>query len=112
MTGDCVIEKATQMLGYDNDARYQLNYLSALNTAYSDLFYLNHEDGFEPLKSTNEEIKLSERVLNDVMPYGVAAFIAQAMGDTDNQQFFSQMYNLKRKRASAQGTLEDVLPTV
>lgn len=112
MTGDYVIEKAIELLGYDNKARYQIKSLSALNSIYSDLYYLNAEEGFKPLSTTGEEINLPEKTINDVMPYGVASMIALSMGDSDNQQIFAQLYNLKRKRIATKGTIEDVLPTI
>lgn len=112
MNGDYVIEKAVELLGYDNNARYQFKSLSALNSIYSDLFYLNNDEGFKPLTTTGDEIALTEKIINDVMPYGVASMIALSMGDSDNQQIFSQIYNLKRKRAKTKGTIEDVLPSI
>lgn len=118
MTGEYVIEKAMALLGYANmegntsSARFQFASISALNAIYGDLYYLNDKTGFRPVSSANDEILLDERTINNVMPYGVAAFIAQNMGDTNNQQFYSQMYNQKRKTVVQQSTITDALPTV
>lgn len=118
MTVSNIIEKAMTLLGYadmegnTDFARFQLTSITAVNAIYSDLYYLNKKEGFKPVASANDSVNLEERVLNDVMPYGVASFIAQNMGDTVNQQFYSQMYNLKRKTVSAQSTITDALPTV
>ncbi|MBE7092717.1 MAG: hypothetical protein E7365_06025 [Clostridiales bacterium] len=113
-----IIDKAMALLGYadmegnTDSARFQLTSITAVNAIYSDLYYLNNKTDFKPITSANDSVNLEERVLNDVMPYGVASFIAQNMGDTVNQQFYSQMYNLKRKSVSAQATITDTLPTV
>lgn len=113
-----IIDKAMALLGYadmegnTDSARFQLTSITAVNAIYSDLYYLNNKTDFKPITSANDSVNLEERVLNDVMPYGVASFIAQNMGDTVNQQFYSQMYNLKRKAVSAQGTITDTLPAV
>lgn len=118
MTAEYVIEKAMALLGYTDmegntsSARFQGVSLSALNAIYGDLYYINNAIGFTPVGSASEEINLDERVINDVMPYGVAAFIAQNMGDTVNQQFFSQMYNLKRKTVASNESITDTLPTI
>jgi hypothetical protein len=113
-----IIDKAMALLGYadiegnTDSARFQLASITAVNAIYSDLYYLNTKTDFKPITSANDSVNLEERVLNDVMPYGVASFIAQNMGDTVNQQFYSQMYNLKRKSVSVQATITDTLPTV
>lgn len=117
MTAENIIDKAVELLGYNDingttaAARYQTAALTAVNTVYSDLYYLSNEKGFNSVDLYGE-INLSERILNDVMPFGVAALIAQSMGDSDNQSFYSQMYNLKRKSAVAHSEIQDVLPTL
>lgn len=118
MTGEQMIAKAIFLLGYNdmygntNDARFQTTAKNALNFIYSDLFYMNQTGGFKEMEGFSDEIELPERALFDVMPYGVAAFIAQAMGDGENQQYFSTLYNLKRKVLAETGNIEDVIPTV
>lgn len=118
MTGEQIIAKAIFLLGYNdmfgntNDARFQVTAKNALNFIYSDLFYINQTKGFKEIEGFSDEIELPERALFDVMPYGVAAFIAQAMGDGENQQYFSQLYNLKRKALADPGTIADAIPSV
>lgn len=118
MTGSEIIAKALFLLGYNDmngntsDARFQPAAKNALHFIYSDLFYVNQREGFKELGGLNEEIALPERALVEVMPYGVAAFIAQAMGDGENQQYFSNLYNLKRKTLAESKHIEDVLPSV
>ncbi len=118
MTGGDITAKVIFLLGYNDmngntsDARFQTAAKNALNFIYSDLFYINNTEGFIELGGLSEDIDLPEIALTDVMPYGVAAFIAQAMGDTQNQQYFSNMYNLKRKRLAKQEGIRDVMPGV
>lgn len=97
------------MEGNTTAARYQVSAVSAVNTVYADLFYKYNTEGYKGL-SGNDEINLPERVVNDVMPFGVAAHIAAAIGDTDNQQFFAALYNQKRKTATPNMTVADTLP--
>ncbi len=118
MTGEQMIAKAIFLLGYNdmngntNDPRFQATAKNALNFIYSDLFYINRAEGFKEMEGFSDEIDLSERAIFDVMPYGVAAFIAQAIGDGENQRYFSQLYNLKRKVLAEPGTITDAIPSV
>lgn len=118
MRADQIIQSAMALLGYAdeegniNSPKLHSVSISAVNAIYSDLYYLEKEEGFLPIGSANEEIKLSERILNDVMVYGVASFIAQSTGDSNNQFYYSQMYNEKRKKVSAKSEIQDTLPTV
>lgn len=118
MTGNEIVARALFLLGYNDmngntsDARFQAAAKNALHFVYSDLFYINQSEGFSELGGLNEEILLPERALVEVMPYGVAAFIAQAMGDGENQQYFSSLYNLKRKTLAEAEHIEDVIPSV
>ncbi len=118
MTADKVIKRAIEMLGLNDiygstgDARLQTASLSALNTVYADLFYLKNTDGFQEISDISEPLSLDERTLYNVMPYGVAAYIAQSLGDTDSQQFFSILYNSKRKTVVNTSTIQDMLPAI
>ena len=118
MTAKEIINKAITLLGYNDingntgDARLQAASLGAVNTVYSDLFYLNKKEGFQTISDAEQIISLDERTLNNVMPYGVAAYIAQSIGDTDSQQFFSIIYNQKRKTVITKNTIQDTLPAV
>lgn len=116
MTAKEMISKAIILLGYSDeqgntsDSRFQVISKNALNFVYSDLFYCLNSEGFKEIKALSEEIPLSERVLYDVMPYGVAAFIAESLGDGEKQQFFAAMYNLKRKSVVKDDAVQDVIP--
>ncbi len=117
MTAKDISDKALVLLGFNDmngntaDPRFQVTALNAVNSVYADLFYCLYTDNFKELGTLSEEIDLPERVLNDVMPYGVASFIAKNVGDGENQQFFAQMYNTKRRSVSSGSVIEDVIPT-
>lgn len=118
MTAKEIINKAIILLGYNDingntgDARLQSASLGAVNAVYSDLYYLNEKTGFETISDAEQVIDLDERTLNDVMPYGVASYIAQSIGDADNQQFFAIIYNQKRKTVTTKNSIQDTLPVV
>ncbi len=119
MTGNEIVKKALTLLSYTDglgqvsgEQRFRGRAVTVLNTIYSDLFYIENSNGFESLNSLTEEIKLSERALNDVMPYGVAAQFAQSEGDGDNQQHWTNLYNQKRLSLINTDTIKDVLPKV
>lgn len=118
MTAKEVINKAIIMLGYNDingntgDARLQTASLCAVNMAYADLFYLTKKEGFDEISDAEQIIDLDERTLNNVLPYGVAAHLAQSIGDTDNQQYFAIMFNQKRKTVIPTNSIEDVFPAV
>lgn len=118
MTASKIIEKAMKLLGYDilqktgSVTDIDENAITAVNTVYADLYYLINKDGFIAITTAQDIVNLSEKALCDIMPYGVAALMASFQGDSDNQQFFSKIYNLKRKSLSNEESVNDVLPTV
>ena len=119
MTAREILDRAMRLLGYTDglgnpemSGRINSRAISAINSVYSDLFYLNKEKGFQAIKDLKDEIFLPERVLNDVMPYGVAGFIAQGESDGDQQQLFMAIYNKKRLGAVRPSNIKDVLPSV
>ena len=111
MTAQKIIEKASLMLGFSgaNEQRIQENALTVVNAIYAELFFLENDKGFKEINDFSDEINLSERILNDVMPYGVASLLAFALGDIENQNHYGQIYNLKRKK-HVNTQLTDVLP--
>lgn len=119
MTGNEMLKRALTLLGYCDaegnvagEQRMKLRALSVINTVYSDLFYALYDKGFEPLISLTQTIELPERILADVMPYGVASFLALGESDGDNQQLYTVLYNRKRGAINRQTLVQDVLPTV
>lgn len=120
MTGQQMFDKAMTLLGYvgsHNEISGKDELLTRglmfINQIYSDLHYSCDIIDFVPLSNINDEINLSKRILYDVMPYGVAMFLAQAEGDGDNQQMFSSLYNQKRGSVKAvPNTIIDTMPNI
>ena len=111
MTAREIINSAMGLLGYsDGDARLQASSLASINAVYSDLFYLKNKEGYQPISNTEQVINLDERTINNVMVYGVASYLAQSLGDTDTQNFFSIIYNQRRKAVVNPASIQDVLP--
>ena len=104
MTGNEILKKAMELLGYtDSDGSAQLTQriksraLTAINQVYSDLHYALYSTQFAPIEKMSDKIELPPRIFTEVMPYGVASFLAQSESDGDQQQFMVMMYNQKRK---------------
>lgn len=113
MKAEQILNSTLKLLGHseiENDISVKAISLAALNTVYADLFYLNHKNGFKPLACLNDEILLSEKLLFDVMTYGVAAYIAAAKEDLAKQQLFASLYNIKRAGAKEEISVVDKLP--
>ena len=51
---------------------------------------------FHDLFSPNDIVPLPDRLVADVMPYGVAMLLAQGESDADNQAVFARIYSQKR----------------
>ena len=113
MRADKIIEKASLMLGLKGleDERVQAHALCALNRIYAELHFLESDEEFFEISELSQPFNISQRMFYDVMPYGVASLLASAMGDTANQNYFAEIYNLKRKRAIG-SSWQDTLPTV
>jgi len=118
VTAAKIIDKAILLLGYDtlkntgSISGFEQSALTALNTVYADVFYLCNKEGFQEITDASQPVNMPENVVFDIMPYGVAAFLASSQGDSDNQLFFSRIYNLKRKNILKEMTFEDKIPTV
>lgn len=104
-TGEQVKNRALQLLNYtDRNGRLDsamyadvtARALPLINQIYSDVWYGLHDEGFEELGAITDTFQLPERVINDVMPYGVAMLFAQTIGDADNQSLMAMFYNRKR----------------
>lgn len=113
MTADKIVERAALMLGLKGveEERIQPHFLTAVNRIYAELHFLEGDGDFQEISQLSQPVNISKRLFFDVMPYGVAALLASAMGDTANQNYFAQIYNLKRKRAQGD-SWQDTLPTV
>ena len=118
MTAADMERKITLLLGYTDgsgstapNTRLRQRSLTAINAVYADLFYGLGKSGFSPLLSPEDTIDLPERVLNDVMPYGAAAFLAQSENDGDQQQYYIMLYNQKRAALTRPDSVTDSMPT-
>ncbi len=115
MTVKELISKAIILLGYNDDlgntsdARFQISSKVAFDTVYSDIFFCLNREGFKEL-SLADEIQLPESIVHNVMPYGVAAFIAESLGDADKQRYFMNIYNKRRVSLSHYEDMVDDIP--
>ncbi len=118
-TGIEVRDRAWRLLNYtDGDGRIDATLyadiaarsLALVNQVYADIVYALCQTGFQELASLTDEIDLPERIVNDIMPYGVAMLTAQTIGDADNQSLFADLYNQKRAKLTHVGRRKDVLP--
>ena len=117
MTGAQMLDKALVMLGYSNTngnliSRIKDRSLTFINLVYSDIWYILKEEDFTPLSTLKDKIDLTDRVLQDVFPYGLCMFIAQSESDSDNQALWTNLYNQKRTSLTRLDTVKDVIPTV
>lgn len=104
-TGNDVFNRSMLLLGYTGvdgavngaqSAELFRRELDILNQVLADLWPLERDDDFIPMTSVNADIPLSAAAVENVMPYGVAMFLAQADGDGANQQFYASLYQQKR----------------
>lgn len=111
-----LIKKSLLLLGYTDgngnsfDSRFQAVSQNAVNFILADLTHCLGRDDYKDIKSLEDVISMPDRVIYDVMPYGVASFIAESMGDGDKQQYFAAMYNSKRKSVTYESSVQDVIP--
>ena len=118
-TGEQLKNRALQLLNYtDRNGRLDsqmyadvtARMLPLVNQIYSDVWYGLYDDGFEELGALTDTLHLPERVMNEVMPYGVAMLIAQTIGDADNQSLMAALYNRKRAILTHKRRRKDVMP--
>ena len=117
MTARDILTTAMTMLGYtrnngeiSGEQELFKRGIIAVNQAYADLFYLLGGKDYKAITSSNDTINLPERILNDIMPYGVAMFIAQSENDGDSQALYANIYNKKRASVRIANTVQDVMP--
>ena len=99
-TGNDVFNRALLLLGYTGidgavngaqSAELFRRELDVLNQVMADLWPLEKDEVYQPLVNVNENIPLSVAAVENVMPYGVAMFLAQADGDGANQQLYATL---------------------
>lgn len=110
MTGYECYGKAVNLLGY-TDTVGDLPNEQALQMRAGDAVEMMCRDLGVTLQSDwTAELPLSEKKAA-ALPYGVAMFLAQALGDTESRNHFRTLYNQKRARAMADSiAVKDVLP--
>lgn len=118
-TGEQIKDRALQLLNY-TDAHGRVDgtlfadvtarSLALVNQIYAELWYALEAGGFEELASLTQPLALPRRVIDEVMPYGVAMLMAQSIGDADNQSMMADVYNQKRALLTHKNRREDVMP--
>lgn len=119
-TGEEIKNCAMQLLNYtDQNGRIDSTMyadvtarsLALVNRIYADCWYaLEGERPFVELATLTETVALPPRVIDNVMPYGVAMLIAQSLGDGDNQSMMTDLYNQKRAILTQVRRRRDVMP--
>lgn len=119
MTANDIITSALKLLGYtDTNGNEQLTRrimnkaVEVFNVVYEDLWNIrNADEPFEPIIALGDSVNLPPKALG-VMPFGVAAFLAQSENDGDAQQLWMSMYNRKKTSLTYTTERKDVIPTV
>lgn len=103
MTARDMIKNALKLLGYTEangnselPSRIINRAVPLINIIYSELSHIEDVSDYEPIKTLTDELKLSERVLSEVMPAGLAMLIATGEGDGVEQQLWTDIYNRKK----------------
>lgn len=116
MTANDIVTKALKLLGYtDRDGNEQLTrrimnkVTEVFNVVYEDLWYISHTEDFEPIKALDDKVDLPNKTLG-VIPFGVAAFIAQSENDGDSQQLWMSIYNRKKSTLTTTAGRVDAIP--
>ena len=121
-TGMDVFLRAMSLLGYTGidgvvdaaqSAELVRRGLNIVNQVLADLWPLEKTIQFMPMASIHEDVPLSVKAVEGILPYGVAMFLAQAEGDGTNQQYYASLYQQKRNAVRRYPRRrQDVLPTV
>ncbi len=98
-----IVERALKHLGYTDrlgkpDAEaFGPQYKMALTACNAVMNELQRKEGkaYTTLSSLEDTIELSERSINEVMPYGVAMHLAIIDNDESQQSVFSSLYSQK-----------------
>ena len=119
-TGLDALNQALLLLGYtngygepdgQNDAELYKRGTAAVRQVYRDLCRIERRNEPEPpALRMDRAIPLSAAAVGDVMPYGVAMFLAQSEGSGDSQALFAAIYDRKRAGLGVAGRRKDILP--
>ena len=120
MTVQDLLNNVYRKLGYTDSngeiagyGRITARELQIVNDTYSELWYIENKcsKGFIPAAELTSEIDLSERTLNEIMPYGVAMHLARSESDGDQQAYFSYLYNQKKNLLTRNEKVKNKIPT-
>ena len=120
-TGRDVFERALRLLNYTDgngrlDGRQYAEMfkrgLPLVNQIYAELWFCEHTEPFCELAALDGALRLSDRCVHDVVPYGVAMLLAQSESDGDGQRLFAALYDQKRAGLTAVTARADMLPRV
>lgn len=119
MTAIEILNSALKLLGYteangNNELPQRIlnRAVAVTNVIYAELWRTEGKTDFKPISSLADKINLTERVLNEIMPCGVAMMIAGSESDGDNQSFWAEIYNRKRTTMASISERINELPTV
>lgn len=120
MTGQEALEQALRLLHYtDQDGQPESRFredsrhqgLAAVNQVVADLWAVEQEQPFVPLDRLDDTVALSDRACREVLPIGVAMWIAQAEGDSAQQAVLAAAYSQKRGQCGTPSRRrQDVIP--
>lgn len=110
MTAKSLLDMAINLLGYAYNDDLNRPALAYINQVCTDLSLANGLDIVE-VNSLADKINLPKAILKDVAVYGLAMWIALYRGDGERNQFFSQLYSMKRQKMTHKSIRADVLPT-
>ena len=119
-TGEEIKIRALELLNYTDQngrtdstmyADITARSLALVNQIYAECWYaLEGERPFVPLPTLAAPVVLPPRVINNVLPFGVAMLMAQSLGDGDNQSLMADLYNQKRLSLTTTQRRRDVMP--
>lgn len=117
MTARQIVNNALKLLGYtDANGNSELpqrilnKAVPLINVIYSELARIESVLDFEPIKTLNDKIKLTERVLSEIMPAGVAMLIAASEEDGVSEALWAEIYNRKKVTLSRFEEKQDSIP--
>ena len=105
-----LIDKAFDLCGYQRSNELMKQAITAVNIIASDIYYLNHTEGYKAVTCLDDTLTFDEVIINDVLPYGVAAHLAELEHDGDKQNLYAAYYNRKRLRLCGREQIVDKLP--
>ncbi|MBR2406442.1 MAG: hypothetical protein IKB04_09220 [Clostridia bacterium] len=87
--------------------------LAVVDQITAELWYVENDTPYTPFIALSDEIPLSDRTAQTVLPYGVAMLLAQLQGDADNQTVYAALYDQRRSAVrQAPRRIHDGLPGV